>query len=465
MILLFKKIKQIFFMFRRIEIWILYLTILLSILFAIGFGVLVRQELVGSIKAGWVSKSALTLAEIPVNIKNIFFDDLRVEDRFPFLDSFDGTPNFEVSYLLLSRYDGDFQEGVVDLVDLTNFEVLHTWNPDIDTFNDLVEQVDEFEFLARDKNNKRSLLIHPILLQDGGLLFQNGTPLQKIDSCSNLVFQNTHDLFHHSIETDIDGNIWVPSHIYPQSLPIEKVGRDLHNGRDRGYWDDAISKLSPDGKILYEKSVSQILIENGLEYLLFGHGTSYEEDPIHLNDIQPVNADTLYWKKGDLFLSLRSQSMILLYRPSTNKIIWKGVGPFFRQHDVDIIDNTKISIFNNNFKSFASGDEVDGSNEVIIFDFDTGEYSRYLEDSLINYDVQTIIQGRSEIMPNNDLFIEDTESARTLYFNADGSLRWTHVNRAKNGNVYRIGWSRILYTEDDIQTVNNFLNNKGTCDE
>jgi hypothetical protein len=33
--------------------------------------------------------------------------------------------------------------------------------------------------------------------------------------------------FHHSIETDIDGNIWVPSHIYPQSLPIEKVGREL----------------------------------------------------------------------------------------------------------------------------------------------------------------------------------------------------------------------------------------------
>jgi hypothetical protein len=39
-------------MFKKIEIWILYLTILLSILFAIGFGVLVRQELVGSIKAG-----------------------------------------------------------------------------------------------------------------------------------------------------------------------------------------------------------------------------------------------------------------------------------------------------------------------------------------------------------------------------------------------------------------------------
>jgi len=32
-----------------------------------------------------------------------------------------------------------------------------------------------------------------------------------------------------------------------------------------------------------------------------------------------------------------------------------------------------------------------------------------------------------------------------------------HVNRAENGNVYIVGWSRILYTEEDIQTVNNFL--------
>src|SRR6056300_1950985 len=115
-------------MFKKIEIWILYLTILLSILFAIGFGVLVRQELVGSIKAGWVSKTALTLAEIPVNIKIILKGDVLIlEDRFPNLDGFDGTPNFEESYLLLSRYDGDLQEGVVELVDLRNFEILHTW--------------------------------------------------------------------------------------------------------------------------------------------------------------------------------------------------------------------------------------------------------------------------------------------------------------------------------------------------
>ena len=78
-------------MFKKIEIWILYITILLSILSAVGFGVLVRQELVGTIKAGWVSKTALTLAEIPMTLKGAFLSSLIVEDRFSALDGFEGS--------------------------------------------------------------------------------------------------------------------------------------------------------------------------------------------------------------------------------------------------------------------------------------------------------------------------------------------------------------------------------------
>lgn len=449
-------------MFKKIEIWILYLTILFSILFAIGFGVLVRQELVGNVKAGWISRTALNLAEIPVNLKKVFQNVIRVEDRFPELSGFSGTPNSDESYLLLSRYDGDLQEGVVELIDLRKLEVLHTWNPDIDSINNLISKNEEFKFLNRDRNNSRALLINPILIEGGGLLFNE---LTKINYCSELEFHNTKDRFHHAVNIDIDNNIWVPSHLYPQAIPSYMVGNAIRE--EGGYYDDAVVKLSSDGQILFEKSVSEIFIEHGLEYLLFsvGDGGKFDNDPIHLNDIQPANFDTEYWKKGDVFLSLRGQSMVLLYRPSSNEIIWKGTGPFYHQHDVDILDNHRISIFNNNSKDFYDGDKVDGNNEVIVFDFKTQEYTSYLSESLIENDVRTVTQGLSEILPNGDLFLEETNYGRTLYFNADGSLRWSHVNRAKDGNIYVVGWSRILFTEEDIQTVNNFLNNKGTCNE
>ncbi len=451
-------------MFKKIEIWILYLTILLSILFAIGFGVLVRQELVGHFKVGWISKAALTFAEIPADLKRMLGGGgLIVEDRFPSLDGFNGTYNSEESYLLLSRYHGDLKEGIVELIDLTNFEVLHTWNPDIDAFNDLVKQDYEFKYLKRDNNNSRQILLHPKMTEDGGLFFGQYLPLIKIDHCSNLIFQNKHNKFHHSIETDIEGNIWFPSIMYPQSLPIEKVGRDI--AEDGGYQDDAIVKLSPDGEILFEKSVSQIFIDNDLEYLLFSYGNDFEEDPIHLNDIQPVDYSGKYWNKGDVFLSLRGQSMIILYRPSTNKIIWKGTGPFFDQHDVNILDDHRISVFNNNVKLFESSREVDGSNEVIIYNFKTEEYSKYLKESLISNSVKTPVSGRGKILLNGDLYVEETSQGRILYFNADGSLSWTYVNRADNRNIYRLGWSRILYTKDDIKMVNSFVDGKKSCNE
>ena len=95
-----------------------------------------------------------------------------------------------------------------------------------------------------------------------------------------------------------------------------------------------------------------------------------------------MNFDGEFWQKGDVFLSLRSQSMVLLYRPSTNEIVWSGTGPFFRQHDVDILDEQSISIFNNNAKDFVNGEVVDGHNEVIIYDFKNDKYDYYLNESL-----------------------------------------------------------------------------------
>ena len=457
-------------MFKKIEIWILYLVIFLFIPITIGYGVLVRQELVSTRKLGRISKTALFLAELPSNIKNIIISgaqgdpDLTVKDRFPALDGFNGTPNSIESYLLLSRYDGDLKEGIVELVDLRNFEVLHTWNPDINAINKSVQKVDEWKNLDRDHHNARQVLRHPKLIEDGGLIFHNSL-LLKIDACSNLIFKNKEDKFHHSIETDIDGNILVSTHMHPQSLEFEKVGRG-HNNEEGGYYDDAIVMLSPEGETLFEKSVSQIFIDNGLEYLLFATGEwAFLNDPLHLNDIQPVDFDGKFWKKGDLFLSPRNQSMILLYRPSTNRIIWKGTGPFFNQHDVDIVDDHKISIFNNNVKSFVDGSVVDGNNQVVIYDFKTNEYSSYLGDSLIKNDVRTKTGGRSQILSNGSLFIEETNYGRTLFFNTDGSLRWTHVNRAKNGKPYRVAWSRILYNDKDIQIVNKFLQSRGNCND
>jgi hypothetical protein len=444
--ILLKKIK--------VELWVLCLAFLLSLLLAIGTGVLVRQELVGSVKLGVFSKAALFLAETPMNLKKMTIDDdlATIEQRFSGLRGFHGEPLEEESYLLLSKFDGNKKTSVVELVDLRSFEVKKTWNPDINQINDLVDtSKPEFENLKRDRNAGRYLIYHPFLTEDGGLIFLGESPLVKIDKNSQLVWQNQEDVFHHSIEQDHEGNIWVPTQVYPYQVDKKYVGLEHGN-----YKDDAITKVSADGKILFQKSVSNILIENDFGFLLFQIGDVFY-DPIHLNDIQPVLIDGPHWKRGDVFLSLLSSSIIVLYRPSTNKIIWMGTGHTAGQHDIDILDDHRISIFNNNRRTFFDGSKVDGNNEVLIYDFITDSYSNYLNESLKQYDVRTISAGRNQILDSGDLIVEETIYGRMLYFNKDTSLQWQYVNRSDNGKVYQVHWSRILYKPEDIKKVRKIL--------
>tara|TARA_B110000003_G_scaffold270324_1_gene302593 strand:+ start:736 stop:2061 length:1326 start_codon:yes stop_codon:yes gene_type:complete len=437
-------------------LWVLCLAGLISLLLAIGTGVLVRQELVGSVKFGVVSKAALFLAEIPMNLKKIgqghVFELLTSEQRFTNISGFTGEPLEEEIYLLLSKYDGDAKRSIVELVDLRSFEVKKTWRPDIDQINDLVDTSQpEFENLKRDANTKRYRIFHPFLTEDSGLIFSGISPLVKIDKNSQLVWQNQEDEFNHSIEEDHEGNLWVPSMVYPYQIDKR------YTGTEYSFRDDAITKVSADGKILFQKSVSNILIENNLSGLIFNTTDPLlMKDPIHLNDIQPVLTDGPHWKRGDLFLSLRHQSMILLYRPSTNEIIWKGTDHIGLQHDVDILDDHRISIFNNNAQIFADGERVDGSNEVVIYDFKTDSYYNYLDESLKKYDVRTITNGRGHILDSGDLFIEETIYGRLLYFNKDASLQWQYVNRAIDG-IFLLNWSRILYKPEDIKKVRKSL--------
>ena len=93
----------------------------------------------------------------------------------------------------------------------------------------------------------------------------------------------------------------------------------------------------------------------------------------------------------------------------------------------------------------------------IFYDFDKKEYFKYLNSSLVEHEIVSSTEGRSHVLNNGDLFIEESNYGRTLYFNADGSLRWSHLNRAEDGDVYKMFWSRILYKPEDIQKVQNLL--------
>jgi hypothetical protein len=206
--------------------------------------------------------------------------------------------------------------------------------------------------------------------------------------------------------------------------------------------DAAFGNFPNQWELLFKKSITDILLENGYRGLLFGIGPM-ERDPLHLNDIQPALTSTEYWQKGDLLISIRNKSTVFLYRPSSNKILWLKTGPWLNQHDANFVDESRISIFGNNIIRNKNYDFIDGHNEVYIFDFKTNETSTPYTDFLAKSKVKTMTGGRSEVLPNGDVFIEETDFGRILR----GSNRqtiWQYVERVDKKSSAVLGWSRII---------------------
>ena len=261
-------------------------------------------------------------------------------------------------YLLYYKYLGD-ENGKVYLQNIKNGNIAFTWDIPLDKIMDDLIGVnkglkDDYfnDKLAINvstlvKNNLRSIAISaPIISNDSSLIFHCGTLgyLYKIDKNSKVLWQSK-KLVHHSIEVDRFNNIWTCS------IDLKNKTANYY-----GYRDDAILCLSPEGNEKHFFSLTNIFkSSNSFKKLIMTSPSKKQEfgyDPYHLNDVLPVHRDGEYWKEGDLFLSLRNQSMIVLYRPSLDSIIWQQQGPWITQHDVSIVNESVISVFNNNNSFF-----------------------------------------------------------------------------------------------------------------
>jgi len=292
--------------------------------------------------------------------------------------------------------------------------------------------------LARDKNLHRYLIRHPAVTQNGDIVIESRTPMTRVDMCNRVIWNNDKMIFHHAVETDREGYFWTSGRIEPASIP--GVNRDT-------FLDDAITRVSPDGELVFQRSVSQILIDNGLKRYVYGRSEP-DDDPVHLNDVQPVTETGKYWQEGDLFLSLRSQSLLVLYRPKTNKILWSKEGPWLHQHDVDLLDDHRISVFNNNSLEMTPERVVDGHSNIMVFNFDTGEVTQPWDAALAAQNLRSETEGLHRIRKNGDLFVEEQNYGRILDLSSTGELVWDYVNRAKDGFVYRVGWSTLLEPQE-----------------
>jgi hypothetical protein len=369
--------------------------------------------------------------------------------RFPFSE--------DNGYLLLSGPDSKAKQNVVKLIRIADGEEIARWKPDFYYINN---QITDKQWGP--KVSPYSLqAIHPLLLNDGSIVFNTGNSFVKQSRCSTRPFWVLDEIAHHSNEFDETfKTIWSPS--------VSKDGFTENIWLKKSIRDDALGRFSLDGKLLERHSFSNILFDNELGALLMGtSGMKVNEDPIHLNQIKVARSNSLYWKRGDLLISSRHLSTIFLYRPSTNKIIWHQTGPWLNQHSVDFVDGHRISVFSNNVvsgppnkeHSFLTKKDI---NRVYIFDFDKNQASQPYEKLLTIARPVTLTAGRAQILPDGGLFIEESDYGRLLRF-SKSELLWSRINDYDDTRIGQLAWSRYL-TADEVRLALKSLTEKNCND-
>jgi outer membrane protein assembly factor BamB len=222
--------------------------------------------------------------------------------------------------------------------------------------------------------------------------------------------------------------------------------------------DDSLSEVSLEGKVIQNLSFSQILADNNMtSHMLGSTGFTYNLDPIHINQITPAHEDGPHWQRNDLLISARHTSTIYLYRPSTGKIIWYQQGPWLNQHSAHFVNQHTIAVYGNNvygnklIRPFAYKNE---NNEVYLHDFKKSTTSRI--HSIIMYILKpaTVSQGRVRVLPDNSVFVEETDNARLFKLNGSGQLIWSYINNYDDANLGIVSWSRYLTAKEIDATIN-----------
>ena len=321
-------------------------------------------------------------------------------------------------HLLYYKYLGG-DKGKVYLQNIKNGDIAYSWDIPL---SKIMDDQKKIEKNLKEKYYKDSIpvllsaeirkniaaleICAPIISKDSSLIFQCGSLgyLYKLDKNSKLLWHSTR-LVHHSIELDEKGNIWTCS------VDLKNKTANYYE-----YREDAILCLSPSGDEKEFLPLTDIFKSNKLFKKLIASSPIENDDPYHINDILPVNEDGKYWKKGDLFLSLRNKSMVFLYRPSTRSIVWYKRENWSAQHDINIINDSVISVFNNNALFFKKQD-LNISSNIAFYNF-ADKQTVFKYKNIFN----STFEGRQTQIENKGLLIEETGGAKYYMLDSLGAV-------------------------------------------
>ena len=360
-------------------------------------------------------------------------------------EDFEAVNLLEADVLTLTAYSNDAEGRTLAVRNLRSGEVLHEWVLP-DTLGPL-------------KPHWR--VHHPLLLEDQSVVsfITNRSPLFRLDAEANLVWRQDSLSFHHAINRAANGDLWVCAMRWERGgRHIAYRGRYAMGDKTVHFLDNSVARIDAStGHILEVHSMVEMLKENGLDHLVLRSGDA--QDPLHLNDVEPALTTSEHFNQGDLFLSLRNLQCVLQFRPATGEVIRVIDGPLAAQHDVDIVNDSTLAIFNNNTqenkgvytnqrdKYPTSKDEVELAqyhSEITLYDLSTGGFMPLFRAAMADEGIMTFSEGLQEALPGDRWFLEEQNSGE-LWVLGPGGVEYHGVHPSHHvGHHHLPNWTRIL---------------------
>ena len=335
--------------------------------------------------------------------------------------------------LVLTQGAGIDQLQTISIID-NDGEVLHRWT--FDTF-DLWPDLDHVPENRRPKARPGGEVAGVVLLEDGDLVLNLEPPgLLRVTPCGEVVWRLP-ALTHHSVHRAANG------HLYAS-------GQRFHDTRDPDwprmnpeFIEDMVVEVTPEGEIVDEISILDLLRDNGLEGLLYAgtqmnYGVEVGGDLTHINDVEPF-ADGMapgVFGPGDILVSLRNLNTVLVFQQATRRIKYLATGRTIRQHDPDFVDGNRISVYDNHalVESVPVRQDRpdDVSSRILMLDALSGEVTTVFEGSPA-IPFFSDIMGKHQWLPNGNLLITESRWGRLIEIAPSGALAWEFNNLISEG--------------------------------
>jgi hypothetical protein len=312
--------------------------------------------------------------------------------------------------------DGKWQPKI-RLLDMQG-KVLHEWvvRPEE------IWPTSPFKDHVGDRMNRANNYVHGTwLLPDGNIVFNiEYAGLVRMDACGKVIWTVPYRT-HHSVYRDDSGNFWVsglnwryetlPGYVHPQPEFV----------------DEAALQVSPDGKILREIFILKSIYESGYGDLIASSQKTL--DITHLNDVEVLSESMAkqfpIFAAGDIMLSIRNLSTVLVIDGKTEKVKWHFRHPLIRQHDPDFEPDGYITIFDNRDDMTQKGMKL-GPTQLVRVNPATREWSViYPQTDGQAFYTQT--GGKHQLLPNGNRLITEAHGGRVFEIDTNGDTVWNWI--------------------------------------